>query len=525
MFKGFRQLVVLTIVSRVLGMCRDMAFAFFFGATGLMDGWVIAFMIPNLARRLFGEGAASSSLIPIYSRQLEIDRKSADVLASTTFTVVFVILACIVLVGEAVIWGWYSFFSPLPATAMKLSLSGLMLPYMILICLVAITAGLLNAHKHFAMPAVAPLILNIFIIGSLFFSGWVLSMKPQSQLYFVACIVLVAGIVQLAVQFIPLRMHGVLIRPSWQVKTEEFQKMILLMAPMIFGLTVTQINTLADVSIAAWFSGSAQKGAAFGWFGREIQYPMWEGAVSQLFYSQRLYQFPLGVLGISLATAIFPVMSSDAAKNNIDALCNTIAKGIKGAMFVALPATAGLILVRQPLVSLIFERGKFSSADTTSTAFILTFYSIGLAGFFMQQICTRAFYSLHESKKPAQSAFIAVVINVVLNLILIWPLGAAGLALSTAFCSYLQVVILLKSLAGKLGRKIFDGVVVEFIKTLIITLVMFAVSLFVMNSAHSLPRIVQLAAAVVTAVILYTIGAVLLKAEMLSLVTGRKLLK
>jgi len=506
-------------------MCRDMAFAFFFGAGWLMDGWVIAFMIPNLARRLFGEGAASSSLIPIYSQQLEVDRKAAGLLASTTFTVVFVILACVVLAGEVVIWGWYFFFSPLPATAMKLSLTGLMLPYMILICLVAIAAGLLNAHRHFAMPAVAPLILNIFIIGSLFFSGWVLSTKPQGQLYFVACTVLVAGVVQLAIQFVPLRANGVLIKPAWQVKTEAFRKMIFLMAPMIFGLTATQINTLADVSIAAWFSGSAEKGAAFVWFGREISYPMWEGAVSQLFYSQRLYQFPLGVLGISLATAIFPVMSSDAARQDIDALCTTIARGIKGVLFIALPATAGLILVRRPLVSLIFERGKFSSADTISTAFVLAFYAAGLTGFFMQQICTRAFYSLHDSKRPAQSAFIAVAVNIVLNLVLIWPLGIAGLALSTAFCSYLQVAILLKSLAGKLGRKIFDGVIVELVKTVIITSVMFIVTFFVLNLTLSLPRIVQLGAAVFTAVVLYTAGAVLLKAEMLSLVTGPKSLK
>src|SRR4030042_66488 len=172
MFKGFRQTVLLTVISRVSGLLREMAFAFFFGATELMDSWVIAFTIPNLARSLFGEGAASSSLIPVYSQELAKDSKSAQQLASTAMTVVFVILACIVLAGEVLVWVWFVFFSPMSATALKLSLTGIMLPYMILICLEAIAGGVLNDHRTFLAPAFAPIILNVVLVMSLYFGSW-----------------------------------------------------------------------------------------------------------------------------------------------------------------------------------------------------------------------------------------------------------------------------------------------------------------------------------------------------------------
>ncbi len=423
-------------------MLRDMAFAYFLGAAGLMDGWVIAFKIPNLARRLFGEGAASSSLIPVYSEQLQKDPEAAKKLACTVVTVIFIILAGLVLLGEGIIWGYYRFFSTYPSTDLKLTLSGIMLPYTILICVVAILAGILNAHRHFAMPAAAPIVLNIFIIGSLCIGGWGFGIEPGSLVFVVAAAVLVAGLAQLFMQLRPLRTRGVYIRPAWQVRSEAFKKIIVLMGPMILGLTVTQINTLADDFIALWFSGSPEKGEIFSLLGREIRYPMWEGAVSQLFYSQRLYQFPLGVLGISLATAIFPVMSADVARKDFSALRATIARGLRTTAFVAVPATMGLVIVARPLISAAFEHGRFNAEDTRMVVRTLCFYAGGLCGYFAQQILARAFYSMQDSRTPMHSALVAVLANFVLNLTLIWFLDRAGLACATAICSYLQVVIL-----------------------------------------------------------------------------------
>ena len=368
-----------------------MSFAFFLGASSVMDGWVIAFMIPNLARRLFGEGAASSSLIPVYSQEMEKDRKQADGVALTVVTMVFVVTAGIVLAGEILIWTWHA-FSAYETTRLKLALSGVMLPYMTMVCCVAILAGILNTHRHFAAPAVAPVLLNVFLITSLCFGGWVLDVSARTQVFIAAGAVLLAGLVQLGIQVPPLRSHGVHVRPAWQIRSAAFRRVLLLMGPMILGLTATQINTLADNLIAVWLSGSAEKGQFFTWFGHQIGYPLWEGAVSQLFYAQRLYQFPLGVFGISLATAIFPVMSADAARKDFAALCKTVSRGLRGAVFIAIPATIGLLLVSESAVAAIFQRGQFTSLDTIGTTFTLSFYVLGLSGYFAQHVLARAVY-------------------------------------------------------------------------------------------------------------------------------------
>jgi len=506
-------------------MLRDMSFAYFLGAGGLMDGWVIAFTIPNLARRLFGEGAASSSLIPVYSEELQKDREGANRLAFTVVTVIFVLLAGIVLAGEGIIWGYYRFFSICASTNLKLALSGIMLPYMILICVVAILAGILNAHRHFASPAAAPIVLNIFLIGSLCFSGWVVGMEPVGQVFVVAAAVILAGLVQVFIQLAALWNRGIYVRPVWEVRSESFRKIIVLMGPMILGLTATQINTLADRFIGLWFSGSLEKGDFFFCFGGQIKYPLWEGAVSHLFYSQRLYQFPLGVLGISLATAIFPVMSSVAAREDFEGLCRTISRGLRCAVFVALPATIGLMLVGRPLVSVIFERGQFTGADTILTAGVLWFYALGLCGFFMQQIITRAFYSMQDSKTPMRSAVIAVFVNVILNLTLIWFMGTSGLALSTAICSYLQVVILVVVLRRRLGDSILQGMISAIIKTVVATILMGVVGAGLLYLCRNLPDgsrfdVLRLAVVVPSAAGVYLLAAKFLHIEMLSLLTG-----
>jgi putative peptidoglycan lipid II flippase len=288
---------------------------------------------------------------------------------------------------------------------------------------------------------------------------------------------------------------------------------------MIIGLTVTQINTLSDDIIAWCFSGSEQKGEFFTAFGQQISYPLWRGSVSALYFSQRLYQFPLGVLGISLATAIFPVMSSYASTGNYKGLAESISKGLKVVMLLAFPATAGLILVRRPLISALLEHGEFTGEDTIRTGWTLCFYAIGLSAFFAQQILTRAFYSLQESKEPMKTACIAVGVNLLLNLTLIWFIGTAGLALSTAVASYLQVVLLSKKVSkrfkdslwensGKTALKAATGTVVMGI---LVWLVLWAMGGF---SKTTLVDIIRLCAAVPIGAAGYWVMLKLLKADL-----------
>ncbi|MBN2182970.1 MAG: murein biosynthesis integral membrane protein MurJ [Sedimentisphaerales bacterium] len=527
MIRGFRQIAFLTALSRIFGLVRDIAYGHFFGAGGLFDAWIIAFRIPNLSRRLFGEGAASASFIPVYSEVLHKDRTRAAGLLNTVVTALFVILASLVLIGEAVIWFYYKFFARTNETELILSLSSVMLPYMLFVCLVAILAGILNVHRHFARPALAPIVLNFFIIGTILLTGWVLNIEIRQQLFYVAIAVLIAGLVQIAIQVQPLRHSGVSIRPAWDIRSEPFRRILLLMGPMIIGLTVTQINTLADDLIAWWFSGSDEKGPFFELLGRQIQYPMWRGSVSHLYYAQRLYQLPLGVLGISLATAIFPVMSADAARGDFAALKATISKGIRGTVFIAVPATIGIIIVSGPLISAAFEHGRFTTEDTKMVVQTLGFYAMGLCAYCAQQVLARAFYSMQDSKTPMRSALVAVVTNFLLNLTLIWFLGRAGLAAATAICAYLQVVILTIVLRRRLGHEVLAGLANTLVRTFIAAAIMSFSGLLILFLMKRLPDsrlfdVLRLAAVVPSAAVVYALCSRLLRIEMLSLFTGKR---
>ena len=529
MIKGFRQIALLTAVSRIFGFIRDITYSHFFGANALLDAWAIAFKIPNLARRLFGEGAASASFVPIYSQQLHTNGEGAKQLINTVVTVLFVVLAAIVLIGEVLIWSYCKFFTVAGETGLVLSLASVMLPYMMLVCIVAILAGVLNVHRHFAAPAAAPIILNIFIIAAVVLTGWVFGIQAREQLFFVAAAVVIAGLVQIAIQLPPLRAAGVSIRPAWQIYSPAFRKIIVLMGPMILGLTVTQIKTLADDLIAWGLSGSPEKGTLFMLLGQKIAYPLERGSVSHLYYAQRLYQLPLGLFGISLATAIFPVMSSFAAKKDFVGLAGTVSQALRGALFIAIPATIGVAAIAKPLISLAFQHGQFTAADTDMVAATLMFYLVGLCGFFIQQIVTRAFYSVQDSKVPMYSALVAVFANIVLNLVLVWFLGTGGLALSTAICSYLQVVILVFVLRRRLDRlsgahdkqaTILNGLGSALVKTVAATMCMCAAIAVGLSLSKDLADMFKLLLVVPSAAAVYLLAAKLLRIEMLSLLTG-----
>jgi len=522
MIKGFRQIASLTAISRVFGFVRDIAYSHFFGANALLDAWTIAFKIPNLARRLFGEGAAAASLIPVYSEVLHKDKQQAKRLVDTVVTVLFVLLAAIVLIGEALIWSYYKFFSTTGETRLVLSLTSIMLPYMLLVCTVAILAGILHVHRHFAAPAAAPIVLNLFIIASILVTGWVFKLHPRQQVFFVAVAVLIAGLAQITIQIPPLRAAGVSIRPAWHIHSDAFKKILILMGPMILGLTVTQINTLADDLIAWWFSASPEKGTSFVLLGNTLAYPLKRGSVSHLYYSQRLYQLPLGVFGISLATAVFPVMSAFAAKKDFAGLAATVSKGLRCCLFIAVPATLGLIAIATPLIALAFQHGQFTAKDTGMVAWTLLFYALGLSGYFAQQVLTRAFYSMQDSKTPVKSALIAVFTNIVLNLTLIWSLGTGGLAAATALCSYLQVAVLAVALRRRWGNSILDGLAQAFLKTIVATLCMSAAIAVTLWLSKNYPNSIKLLLVVPAAAAVYLLAAKLLKIEMLSLLTASK---
>ena len=502
------------MVSRVLGMLRDAAFAHFFGANWLMTAWTMGFKIPNLSRRLFGEGAATASFIPIYSEQLHVDPEDASKLASTVICVVAAVLSGIVLVGELVIWSVYAFGEPRPGPRLGLALCAIMLPYMVLVFSVAILAGILQVHRRFGPPAAAPIVLNVFVISGLFFSGWVLKLRPEQQPFFVAVCVVAAGLAQVCLQLPSLRASGVYLRFSWHVRMASFRRVMLLMMPMVVGLTVTQLNTLLDDLTALCFMN------AHG-------HPLGYGAPSYLYYAQRLYQVPLGVLGISLATAIFPVMSANAAQGDTKALAGTIARGLRVVVFIATPATAGIILVARPLVSAIFQHGQFSAEDTPLVALTLIFYALGLCAYFAQQIMTRAYYALQNARTPAKSALIALTVNLLLNLAFVWRLGTAGLAAATAMSAYVQVFFLARGLGRSFDTSVWRGMSRTILKTATATAFMLLIGCSLLYLSRCLPcsrrfDLIRLALLVPIGAGSYLFVARALRAESLSLVWKSK---
>jgi putative peptidoglycan lipid II flippase len=454
---------------------------------------------------------------------LEHDEQGAKKLANTVLTAIVLLLTGVVVAGWAGMWIYGRFFAETDETRYMLGLISTMLPYTVMVCSVAILAGILNVHKHFAAPAAAPIVLNIFIISGVVIAGMVLKIDVKQQFFVVAVAVLLSGVAQIGLQVPFLRASGVYVKPGFNFNSAAFKRIMILMGPMIIGLTVTQINTLADTWIAKMFSASAEKGDAFSFFGQLVDYPLIDGAVSYLYYSQRLYQLPLGIFGISLATAIFPVISANAAKGDYESLAKNICRGVNGAIFIAVPAAVGLVLVARPLVSAIFERGEFDAADTSKTVVTLSFYAIGLCGFFAQQILTRAFFAMQDSRTPKNSAIAAVMVNIVLNLTLIWFIGTGGLALSTAICSYLQVIILVVVLRRRFEHSVLAGLGGTLLKTVGATVLMAVAGSFVMYGMRSLPAggaalgydIARVGSVVAVSVVIYYFASKMLKNESL----------
>lgn len=427
-----RVIAVLTLVSRVLGLARDSFLGYYFGTSSLASAFRIGFMVPNLARRLFGEGALSAAVIPVLTASLRDngEEESRRVVGSV-LTWLTVVLTLIVLAVELVVLAW-----DLLRPDMALTLTAVLTPYMVMVCVVAVAGGVLNVRGRFAAPAAAPILLNIAIIGACIVGGRVLHLESAPLMYLVCGGVLTAGLVQIIWMALALKAAGffpILHRP-W--KHPAVRTIVTFMGPMVLGLSAVQINTLADVLIAYLFivvDGERVGPAVLG-------------------YAQELYQLPLGVFGIAIATAIFPVLSQRAAAGDYAGLSQTLISGLRLCMFIALPATAGLIFVAEPLVAALFERGEFTTASTQRVAGTLVCYAFGLPAYFAQHVIARTFYALHDSKAPARTALVMVFVNLACNLALVVPLQERGLALSTAGCAVVQVVWLGRKLSQRVPQ-------------------------------------------------------------------------
>ena len=304
-------------------------------------------------------------------------------------------------------------------------LTQIMFPYLIFISLAALAMGILNSMRAFAAPAFSPVFFNIFIIGCALF----LSPTMSEPILGVAIGVVAGGAAQFAMQLPGLSLRGMLFGFRFEPRHPGVRRIGALMVPSLLGLSVTQINITVSTILASFFAGGP----------------------TYLFYGMRLIQFPLGIFGVALATAILPTLSAQAARGALDELRTTLGFGLRMILFIILPAMLGLILLRQPIVHLFFEHGTFTAHDTTETAMAVLCYSVGLWAFGGVRIIVSAFYSLQDTRTPAISAAIAVTANLVFSLLLMSSLGAAGLALATALAAMVNGGILVAVLHRRLG--------------------------------------------------------------------------
>ncbi|HEV7226777.1 MAG TPA: murein biosynthesis integral membrane protein MurJ [Pirellulales bacterium] len=452
LFAGLRVTSFGTLASRLLGMVRDMATASLLGLSGdgVMDAFVVAFRIPNLFRRLFGEGALAASYLPVLSAKLEQNRQAAWQLASVTLVWLAVVLAGAVVVAEGACAAAWWFYGDAPGMKLLLGLSAVMLPYLFFICLAAQVSGTLHALAHFSTPALAPTLLNICWLAAIWLVAPRLTDNKELQAYVLACSVLVAGVLQLAAQIAALGRLGFRFDYNWQASRDGVRQIVGSMGPMVLGLAVTQINTFFDSLLAWGLSAPADGAGRIAWLGG-IAYPLEQGAAAAIYYGERLYQFPLGLLGVAVATVIFPALSRHAARGEHDRLGEDLTLGLRLVLFLGVPAGAGLMLISEPLARLLFERGEFTAEDTARVARMIRCYGIGVWAYCAAPVVVRGYYALGDRSTPLKAGIVAMALNVGLNLALVWPLAEAGLALSTSLAAMVQVAILLLFFSRHVG--------------------------------------------------------------------------
>jgi len=430
----------MTLVSRGMGFVRDILMAGVFGTSTAMSAFVVAFRIPNLFRALFGEGALSAAFIPVFieTRHREGD-EAAWRLGRQVFTgvaIVLGVLAAAGIVGCSLAELW-------PGLSEKwsriLSLTRIMLPYMVFICLAAVSMAALNSFHHFLVPAATPWILNAVLIAAVLVSPR-FGAAQEERIYVVAWGVLAAGVLQWAAQIPVLRRYGFTPRPLLAWRDERLRRMLALMGPAAIGRAVTQVNVMIDTLLAAAIPGSV---AAQTW------------APAALYFSERLIYLPMGIFATALSTVLLPTFSRQAAEGDHDAVRRTVGQSLRLLLFVMVPAAVGLLALGGPIVRTCMQWRSFTEESTLLTARALAFYAPGMVAFSLGKVFVPAFYALQDPKTPVRVGVVTVALNIVLSIafMLTWPLywKHAGIAFATVVAETVNGVALARILHRRLG--------------------------------------------------------------------------
>lgn len=421
-----------TLASRVLGFVRDMVVALAFGAGPLTDAFFVAFRIPNILRRLLAEGALSTAVVPVFSEYLatrsreEFLRLLRAVLAAALLVLTAACVAGIALapwIVRAIAPG----FGDDPAQRdLAVLLTRVMFPYLPLVGLAALAMGALHSHNRFFAAALGPALLNVAIIAA----AVLLAPRVEPPILALAIGVLVGGAAQIAIQVPGLRREGVLVPPAADLRHPALPRMARLLLPAVFGLAAVQVSVFVNTLLASLLPS---------------------GSISFLYYADRVMEFPLGVFAIALASASLPTMSRQAATGDRAGLADTLGFALRLAFFIAIPASVGLVVLREPIIRILFERGQFGPAETAATAQALAWYAVGLVGFSGARIAAQAFYALGTPGTAVRVGAASVLVNVVAAVALMGPLAHGGLALASSLGAWVNLGLLLVVARRRLG--------------------------------------------------------------------------
>lgn len=420
---------LMTLMSRVLGLVRDVVVAQYFGARA--DPFLVAFKIPNFFRRLFAEGAFSSAFVPVLS-EYRLKRSADEVkllIASVSGVLgmaLFGVTVVAILLSDFLPWIFAPGFQDDPA---KFALTGDLLmitfPYLLFISLTGFYSSVLNTYGRFAIPAFTPVLLNITLIVTTLY----LSDQFEEPLYALAWGVFLAGLIQLVFQLPFVAQLQMLVRPQFRPKDEGVKRIGLLMVPALFGVSVSQINMLLDTLLASFLEA---------------------GSVSWLYYSDRLSNLPLGVFAIAIGVVILPALSGKHASAEKEGFSRTLDWAVRMVFLIALPAALALVVLAMPLMATIFYHGEITAYDIGMMTLSLQAYSAGILAFMLIKVLAPGYYARQDTKTPVKIGLQAMVVNMVLNLALVVPFAHAGLALATSLSAYYNAFMLYRGLR-KLG--------------------------------------------------------------------------
>ncbi|MCM8783626.1 MAG: murein biosynthesis integral membrane protein MurJ [Candidatus Omnitrophica bacterium] len=455
-----------TAISRFLGLIRDIIIARVFGTSILADSFFVAFRIPNLLRDFVGEGATNSAFVPVFSEYLvRKEFNEYQRLVNALFKIAVLILLTVSILGIIFSPFIVSIIAPgfkltLNKYQITVSLTRIIFPYIFFIGLTSFFMGILHSHQLFASSAFSPCMLNLaLIMGAVWWVKYI-------GVYGLAWAVILGGILQVLIQIPSLKRTNFKFKLKDCFKHPGVNKIGKLLLPRVLGSGVYQINLFVDTILAS------------------LSKIVGEGGVSALYYSNRLVQLPLAIFGISVAQAALPTMAIESQENNFDKLSQTILFSLRNVFFITLPSAVGLIALSVPITRILFQRGEFGIYSTQITSSALLFYSLGLFAYVGIKILVSAFYSLQDTFTPVKISSLSLLINIILNVILMFPLKVSGLALATALSASFNFSLLFKHLRKRIASLEAKDLLFSSMRILLASLcmgIMVKISFYILN--------------------------------------------